>query len=264
MKSIAEKPFCSSVIYAKSVSYTTDYSSSPRPWHNIAFVLEGRGTVITEESRLEIKKGDILYIPKGCEYSSEWIADPTCVYHTLHFSFPQAAEPLTDKRVNAQLLPNEDFEELYNIMKEIHHYRNSVGVDSLKFLAAFYNLVSTLLSRAITADKPAKESSITPALIYIEENFASPCKVDTLASLCCLSESRFFYLFKKQVGCSPITYKNRIAIEKAAQALVLERNAGIERIAFEYGFESPIYFRRVFKRLTGKTPSQYRREEGMI
>ena len=263
-KNISGLSFCSSVIYETNKDYTRDYSSAPRPWHNISFMLEGRGTVITADGSIEIKKGDILYIPQGCEYISNWSAEPRCVYHTVHFGLSLSCDPFRDKIVKAQLLPNGDFASLYELARELHRYRNTSGVDSLKFLSAFYNLCAALLPSAVAEDENKPASSIAPAIEYLENNFREPCKVDYLASLCHISESRFFYLFKKSMGCSPISYKNKIAVQKAAQALVLERNAGIERIAFEYGFESPIYFRRIFKRITGKTPSAYRKEEGMI
>ena len=264
LKNIDELSFYSSVKYTSNKDYRSDYSTLPRPCHNFAFMLEGEGTIITEDSVLEIKKGDILYIPQNSTYISNWRATPNCIFHSVHFKFSLIKDPFIGKKIPVQLLPNDQFEKLYEAVKTIQQYQYSKTADSFLSAAAFYYLCGILLLNVKIKDIALPESSITPAVIYLQQNYAKNCKIDHLASLCYLSESRFFYLFKKQIGCSPITYKNKIAIQKVAQALLLHKEKSIETIAFEYGFESPIYFRRLFKKLIGKTPSQYRKEEQLI
>ena len=46
--------------------------------------------------------------------------------------------------------------------------------------------------------------------------------------------------------------------------LLFDKNKSIEEISNEFGFDSPIYFRRVFKKLTGKTPTEYRNDGEFI
>ena len=114
--------------------------------------------------------------------------------------------------------------------------------------------------------EPDKENNypISPALEYLKENRCALCTIEKLADMCFLSPSRFRFLFKKHTGLSPITYKNQLIVEKAAQALLLQRDKSIEQISEEYGFESVIYFRRLFKKTTGKTPAEYRKKEALI
>ena len=114
-----------------------------------------------------------------------------------------------------------------------------------------------------THEKP-DDNPVAAAIEYLEYHYKEPCKVEDLAELCFLSPSRFFYRFKEQTGFSPIVYKNRLCIRHAAQALLLEKHKSIEEISEEYGFESAVYFRRLFKSVTGKTPTNYRREEALL
>ena len=262
--SIDELSFCTSVLYKSNKDYSCDYSTSPRPCHNFLFMLEGTGTITIKNSVITLKKGDILYIPQNSTYISKWKANPNCVFHSVHFKFSLSKDPFYCKSIPVQPLPNDQFETLYDKVKIIQEYQYSKNLDSFFYLSAFYSLCGELLPNVKIKDESIQISSITPAITYLENNYTNSCTIEHLASLCCLSSSRFFYLFKKQVGCTPITYKNKILIQKASQALLLHNDKNIEDIAYEYGFISPIYFRRLFKKITGKTPSQYRKAERLV
>lgn len=263
-KSIDDLSFCATVKYKSDKDYSCDYSSSPRLCHNLVFILEGSGDIIVENSIITIKKGDILFIPKNSTYISSWKANPNCVFHSVHFNFSLAKDPYFLNNVSIQKLPNEQFEFLYDKVKTIQQYQYSKNLDYFLCLSAFYLLCGTLLPSVDTKVIHPAITSITPAVSYLENNYTSSCTIEYLASLCCLSPSRFFYLFKKQVGCSPISYKNKVLIQKVSQTLLFHKDKSIENIAFEYGFSSPIYFRRLFKKLTGKSPSQYRKDEMLM
>ena len=256
--------FCGAVKYSKSQDYSCDYSTSPRPCHNFAFMLEGEGTIISEGVTLKVKKGDILYIPKNTLYVSHWKAVPNCIFHSIHFNFSPNHNPFYDKNVPVQILPNDGFDELYRYVLTIQHYQYSKNLNSFLYLSAFYYICGNLLTKAKINESGLRESSISPALLYLENNSTQPCTVEQLARLCCLSPSRFFYLFKKHVGCTPITYKNKIIVQKIAQSLIIHKDKSIAYIAREYGFESTIYFTKLFKKLTGKTPSQFRKNETLM
>jgi transcriptional regulator GlxA family with amidase domain len=82
-----------------------------------------------------------------------------------------------------------------------------------------------------------------------------------------MSEPNLYLLFKKQLGESPVEYKNRLRIERAQQLLLSYPDMPIEQIADTAGYESAAYFRRRFKEATGESPRDYRRrglEKGHI
>ena len=57
---------------------------------------------------------------------------------------------------------------------------------------------------------------------------------------------------------TPVEYKNAIIVSRAQRILLDDPTASIEKISERLGFESSIYFRRLFKAQTGKTPREYR------
>ena len=66
------------------------------------------------------------------------------------------------------------------------------------------------------------------------------------------------------MGVSPIVYKNRLSIQSAAQELLYNKDESIANISKKYGFSSLVYFEQLFKKTTGKSPSQYRKENQLL
>ncbi len=256
--------FSYAVKYTHKIRVINDYSNAPRPCHNIVFMLKGKGDLITDKQKLTVNAGEIFFIPKNSCYKSEWIPDGKCVFHTVHCNFSVTDDPFYEKKVTLQKIDNTEFLFFYSLVEKMMANQSENDRVNFSYLSAFYTLLENIVPKIKVLDIKTKAKQISPALIYLENNYTSIIKVEDLASMCFLSPSRFFYLFKEQTGCSPIAYKNKIAIQHATKTLILEKSKSIETIAFEYGFESAIYFRRLFKQLTGKTPTEYRKQVTLI
>jgi len=57
---------------------------------------------------------------------------------------------------------------------------------------------------------------------------------------------------------TPVKYMNQKKIEKA-QLMMLIDNSSIQELSFKLGFENISYFNRLFKKMTGETPTSYKR-----
>jgi AraC-like DNA-binding protein len=64
-------------------------------------------------------------------------------------------------------------------------------------------------------------------------------------------------MFKKATGLNFTEYVSRVRVEKARN-LLLNPNLRISEIAYEVGFQSLTHFNRVFKKITGQSPTDYR------
>jgi AraC-like DNA-binding protein len=78
-----------------------------------------------------------------------------------------------------------------------------------------------------------------------------------LAKRAGMSRSFFCSQFTKIVGISPIAYGNLARI-RLAKRLLLQTHLSATEISYECGFETTTYFFRVFKKIVGVTPAQYR------
>ena len=71
-----------------------------------------------------------------------------------------------------------------------------------------------------------------------------------------MSVSKLKLLFREKYGGGPINYFIELKIEKAKQ-LIDEGNLNLTEIAESLGFNSLHYFSRLFKKMTGISPSKY-------
>ena len=92
---------------------------------------------------------------------------------------------------------------------------------------------------------------------FIHARMHEPILLGDLARVAKLHPTYFSDRFHELVGVRPLEYLNRRRIERA-QYLLLTRPASVKQIAVEVGIPDAAYFARVFARVCGKSPSEYR------
>jgi AraC-like DNA-binding protein len=92
---------------------------------------------------------------------------------------------------------------------------------------------------------------------YIQDNLANKITIAKLASESCMSESAFFQAFKQNFGIPPLEFILKARIEQAKK-LLSASEISITEVCYASGFNNLNYFSKIFKRLEGITPKQYR------
>ena len=130
--------------------------------------------------------------------------------------------------------------------------------DKIMSIARMYKMLAKAYPHLERRKGRGCPAAIQPALDYINQHREGNEKVAFYAELCHLSESRFYNLFADYMKYTPIEYRNLL---RAYHAGTLLRSTGlsIEEISAQLGFESPEYFRRVFKKHYGRSPSAFRK-----
>lgn len=98
---------------------------------------------------------------------------------------------------------------------------------------------------------------VRSALRYMAENYNCPLTLETVAEAVFLSPNYFSTLFRKTVGVSFRHHLCRIRVEESKR-LLLSTDYSLTDIAIAMGFNDQSYYCKVFKRITGLTPGQYR------
>jgi len=119
---------------------------------------------------------------------------------------------------------------------------------------------SKCASGAASSDaRSPQQQTVARALEYIEENYARHLRVDEIAAHVALSPSRLAHLFKAGTGRGPIAYLQEFRIVRACAEL-WNGARPVGEIAAACGYDDARFFRRAFRRHTGCSPTEYRRQ----
>ncbi len=114
---------------------------------------------------------------------------------------------------------------------------------------------------AITANNSYPSSIlIAAALKYMQEHLSEELTRDEVATIACLSPSHFSRVFKQTIGRPFTELLAVMRVDKARELLVLSEKSLIQ-ICFDCGFKDQSYFTKVFQKITGQTPGEYRRSQ---
>ncbi|MBM7868798.1 two-component system response regulator YesN [Clostridium pascui] len=130
-----------------------------------------------------------------------------------------------------------------------------------------YNILTLIFSETPQNNIEVKKNDVAkpkclnkalePALKYIEENYGEQVLLEDVASVSNLSPYYFSKLFKKEMGMNFTTYVTKYKMKKA-KWMLKNTDIPIVNIASELGYYECGYFTKVFKKIEGITPTEYR------
>lgn len=91
---------------------------------------------------------------------------------------------------------------------------------------------------------------------YLEERYADEVSLEKLSHLTQLSRYHLIHVFRETVGLPPYAYLRQVRVARAKALLASERP--VAEAALETGFSDQSHLHRLFKRLWGVTPGNYR------
>ena len=127
----------------------------------------------------------------------------------------------------------------------------------VKLLAIFAQHLSMVSNQVVVQQENAEPPVIARAKQFINEHQTEDLSLGQVAKAVNMSTFYFCKMFKKITSINFTDYLSRVRIEKAKN-LLLNPNLRISEIAYEVGFQSLTHFNRVFKKITGQSPTQYR------
>jgi AraC family transcriptional regulator len=93
---------------------------------------------------------------------------------------------------------------------------------------------------------------------FIRENLMQPLTIDELADVAGISKRHFQRVFRQSVGVTPYHFLLTMRIEEAKRRLARPAET-ITDIAFNSGFSHTQHFSAYFRKMTGFSPSEYRK-----
>jgi AraC-like DNA-binding protein len=147
-------------------------------------------------------------------------------------------------------------------LKEIHHLPNFeqfIEVVSLFQILATSNEITYLHEVPFDDFYNNKEQTrLKVVYTFIENNFQRNITIEEMGALTHLSKAAFCRYFKKMTRLTFIEFLNQFRIEQAK--ILLKSDKNVTETCYECGFESLSYFNRIFKKVVGQNPMQFKKK----
>jgi len=231
--------------------------------HILIYCLEGKGKVQIKNDVYELNPSEFIIIPHGMphKYAAHEIT-PWTIYW-IHFrgeTTNKIIKILKNKCGSLKSIVN--FQESRIKLFEDIYFNLEMGYsnDNLSYVSlCFVHLLSSFIynDNYSISGKKQNLDQINSSIIYMQNNLDKTLPIGKIAQSVNLSPSHFSYLFKKKTGFSPIEYFNHLKVQKACQYLLLTE-LRIKEIAEKIGMEDPYYFSRMFTKVMGISPVNYR------
>ncbi len=243
-----------SVIRQKN-SWSFMSTKNGRLYNGFLVIVDGKCTYKWAANEEFLSAGSIIYLPKGSKHTV------TAPEKTLDFY-----------RISFTVFENKTGEEIvfsdcpmvitHRTSADIHEICEKLSRMTFRLSTDFntMSLLCDLINYCFSALNDNNALGIDSAINYINHHFTNEISLSELADMCFMSQSHLFRLFKKRLGMTPIDYKNHLRIKKAKK-LLCDPQCSIGEIADILGFENACYFTRVFKKHSGISPTEYRKQK---
>ncbi len=259
-----------------------NYKGVVSPFTRIYLPIEGRAKIHLPRGRsYDVEPGYLYIIPAYCMHHYECDSDFSLYYihfyeeHKRHLSIGENYTfmnkiPSTsiDRILVEHLLELNPGKRLRSYNPQFYNNHSTfIGDISISTHDApevqmeSESVIKILISHFLRYAKPKNKNlddRISKALLYIRSNLSQSIEVVKLAEMSCLSVEYFTRMFTREIGVSPMQYILNKRIERA-QLLMMIDSSHIKDVAYIVGFNDVSYFNRVFRKLVGSTPQEYRR-----
>lgn len=262
-------------------SYSEEKHS--QAFYEINLITSGSGTHHFGERTYPASLGDVFIIPPGILHGYDG-GEGFDVYHLLlspdfmrknftslmrlnAFSTIFHIEPILRERVSDALhlkLDKEEFQSVMEFLSRMEAIDQSNTVSDAILSEAFATVILTILCESYTKQKSIRTSSdnddnFISTLSYIFNHYKESISLDTLVKMAKMSRTSYIERFKRTTGMNPGEFIADCRVQMAKQFLADTQKSLVE-IAADIGCYDVSHFVRLFKRLTGKTPTDFRKD----
>jgi AraC family transcriptional regulator of arabinose operon len=228
----------------------------------VIYCIDGKGWYEAIGQAWSVEKGEVLFVQRdiphsyGSKDSSPWSIQWAHFRGTLAPSYLELLNITPDNPI---------------VKIGLHTGLCTLFTEALDILQSGYSIyhlvqassyVQQILSQIgflATYSPPPGDTGLNAGKViaYMLENITQKCTLDDFAAQACLSRSYFSRQFRKRTGYSPVNYFIRLKVQRACELLETTQTT-VRDIAKSLGYDDQYYFSRVFKRIVGSSPTQYR------
>lgn len=232
----------------------------------ILYISAGRAHFFIDGEEHIVTAGNIVvYFPNEPQHYRYYKEEHTAVYW-VHFTGSKVEEILEHYHIvkgNHIIYSgtSPDFQWMFGqIIQELQLCRPKYE----EMLALHLYNILVLISRSLEINHKftdAMEKDVSFAIYYFRENFNKEINIEEFAESKNISVGWFIRCFRQITGQTPLQYIINLRISNA-QMLLETTDYSISQISESVGYENQLYFSRIFRKQTGFSPKEYRKNHG--
>jgi AraC-like DNA-binding protein len=231
--------------------------------HIFIYCSDGEGWIEWDGRLSIVREHQLAVIPAGMPHRYGASAETPWSIYWFHLQGEQVLDYIRLYNMDSGILPLpvgtyaemvEGFDKCYGLLSD-KPYSLPVQVLVSRTIGQLLGTIG-MRARGSASDRK-REQDLERAVRYMNERLTGSVKLSDVASHTGLSKQHLIYLFNQETGMPPIEYFLRLKMQKAGQLLSLT-GMTVKEIAAYVGNSDPYYFSRLFKKIMGMSPSEYR------
>lgn len=231
--------------------------------HLLIVCIAGSGSIECNGHSQELNSGQALILPKGLAHTYRSSHTKPWTIYWVHLD-GHLAEQFT-----SMLLTKDDSELIFdipNLTEVISEFEQLLACRHVTYQFNNFVLASNILRKLFSyfiaqnqLPLSNEANQLNTQIIdgYLEDNIDKQVSLEQMAQVSGLSKFHFAKKFQKQTGVSPIRYFLELKIKHACE-LIDRTQLTIKEVSSRLGYDDPYYFSRLFKKVMGISPKQYR------
>ena len=261
-------PLAPRLLYTGCVKNDPAWFNTPHvhDFCEILYVVDGRGEVSIDGRRYGLNPGDLIVVNAGLTHAER--SDSAA---PLHLIFLGVEDLELEGRPRGQLVDpaRSPIIQPDKYRYKLEAYFSDLIAETLNQVEYYSEISQGLVTALVVlilrichvseeAAGPEMSEECRKIKAYIDAHYTSDITLESLSETAYISKHHLAHIFKQQAGVSPIRYLIERRIEMA-KGLLAETALPVGEIAAQVGYSDNVYFSQIFKRITGLSPSAYRR-----
>lgn len=249
-----------------------------QPTWELSYVVSGQGVRKIGDTNEDFYSGEVVLVVPEMEHqwkfdstktdSKGMIENYTIVFHSdlleqvsLFFpEFQEVSQRLMElKKLGSVKFQSGTAERIISILVDMNNQSEAERLASLLLILVCISESndSQIVGRFVTPT--LIEDRLKEIDVYISCNYKREITIEQMASHVGMNRTSFCSFFKKQKGMTFITYLNSFRMDMACY-LLRNHELSVSDVCYQAGYKDVPYFTRLFKRIHGKNPTEYRKQ----
>ena len=245
--------------FRRNCSPTYKFHGESHDFYELVCVIDGSVSITADFNIFELKKGQAILHPPMQFHNVYNVHSNGSIIIVFTFS----GDNIPDLENRICII--EDLSRVKSLLEltDKHYIKDGIKVDGIKdsghfrFIKEFELFLLSLTESNDSAKLTQGAKNYALIVKAINDHLSDRLTVTSLSKICSMSEVNLQKTFSKYAGVGVMEYYKRAQIDRACE--LLKKGKNVKETALELGYTDQNYFSTVFKRITGRSPSELRK-----